>query len=316
MTPRGLVLGRRWDSDVVLEDGRASQVHALVLLTLNGPELLVLGKNATHVDGTERRGRLLLHDGAILEVPGGRFRVELVLGSEWASEGWWLETDSGRRYGLRALPFTVGGDTTDHLQLAGWPPVALRFFAARGAVAVEFGADGGALNDTVVPAGTTELPQNWDRITFGGDTEGGTSLVLRTGGASERPPTVMAGAQLGPVWVRFTFLPSGGRLEVDLADGAGVCALQLSELRARLLAALLAPKGGYSAGDAIPDDQLASAIWPNVPGRGRVDLNVLIHRTRGDLVRAGLNPASIVERTRRGGSTRFVLAPGAQVEVC
>ena len=157
MTPRGLVLGRRWDSDVVLEDGRASQVHALVLLTLNGPELLVLGKNATHVDGTERRGRLLLHDGAILEVPGGRFRVELVLGSEWASEGWWLETDSGRRYGLRALPFTVGGDTTDHLQLAGWPPVALRFFAARGAVAVEFGADGGALNDTVVPAGTTEI---------------------------------------------------------------------------------------------------------------------------------------------------------------
>jgi len=300
---------------VILEDGRASQVHALVLLTLNGPELLVLGKNATHVDGTERRGRLLLHDGAILEVPGGRYRVELVMGSEWAAQGWWLETGSGRRYGLRALPFTVGADATDHLQLASWPAAALRFFAARGAVAVEFGADG-VLNDATVPAGTTEILQNWDRISFGDDPEGATSLVLRTGGASERPPTVMAGARLGPVWVRFTFLPTGGRLEVDLADGAGVCALQLSELRARLLAALLAPKGGYSAGDAIPDDQLASAIWPNVPGRGRVDLNVLIHRTRGDLVRAGLNPASILERTRRGGSTRFVLAPGAQVEVC
>ena len=309
VTGRGLMMGRRHDSDVVLQDTRASQHHALLTVSLDGPELLIMGKNPTQVNGSTRRGRVALSDGAVLEMPGGRFTVEVRGGSEWSDQAWWLEFADGSRFGLRTLPFGVGGGPEDQLRIDGWPPGALIFHAARGALTMELGADG-ALNDNEAGAGTTELVENWDRVSFGE-----VGVTLRSGGASERTSTVMAGKAPGPTWVRFTFLANGGRLEVDMDDGVGVTRLELAELRARLLAALLRPKGEYEAGDAIPDEMLVPAIWPGMSNRGRVDLNVLIHRTRNDLVRAGLNPATIIERARKGGSTRFVLAPDARITV-
>jgi hypothetical protein len=57
------------------------------------------------------------------------------------------------------------------------------------------------------------------------------------------------------------------------------------------------------------------SIWAGQPGRGRTDLNVLIHRTRKDLLTAGINPAAVLARARKGGATSFRLAKDAAVSV-
>ena len=101
---------------------------------------------------------------------------------------------------------------------------------------------------------------------------------------------------------------------MGFADGA-THTVDLAELRANLVAALLTPPRPYKAGELIPDDVLAPAIWPGQQERGRTDLNLLLHRTRKNLLRAGINPSVVLARAKKGGATCFRLSPGAHVVV-
>lgn len=305
---RGVVLGRRPDCDVVLASPKASSVHAIVTPTLDGLELLVLGRNPTTVDGDRVQGRALLRDGAVLALPGGEFTVALGATRTWSARPWTLLHPDGQRYALRRLPFALGGSTRDHLLVPGWPDGAVEFHAAEGAVAAEFHA-AGTLNDTPLSAGAVEIIEDEDRLLFRG-----VEVQVRSARPRERTPTVLAGTT-GLTVARFEFLPNGGRLTIQTDAQTPPLTLELPELRGRLIAALLSPPSTYEAGDLIPDELLIPAIWSANADRTRVDLNVLIYRTRKALLKAGINPARVIARARVGGATRIQLAAGARVEV-
>ena len=304
--PQGLRLGRLADCDIVLVDPAASQVQAVLSLTAEGLELLALGRNPTRVNGEDTRGRQILVDQDLVEVPGARLRVQFTPGR--AAPTWWVEHPDGHRYAVRRLPWVVGGGLEDDLRVPGWPAGAVQLLSAGDGVAIEFAAPG-HLNDEPLPAGAVETPESWDRLTFGTVSVG---LRAVEGGRREGS-TVIVARDAGVKRAHFVFRPNGAILSVDFGEGAVLA--ELPELRARLVAVLLQPPRGYVAGDFLPDEALLRAIWPGAVQRDRVDLNVVIHRTRKDLVRAGLNPALVLERPRQGGAARFVLAPGATVHV-
>ena len=89
----------------------------------------------------------------------------------------------------------------------------------------------------------------------------------------------------------------------------------MPERRFALLATLLTPSGGMSAGDFVPDDVVCSGVWPRNRQKGREHVNVLLKRAREDLVKAGLNGFKLLERAQGGGATRFVLPSGVSITV-
>jgi len=305
---RGLVLGRRPDCDIVLASGRASQVQAMLTPTLEGLELLSLGRNPTRVDGEEVKVRTLLEDNATVQVPGTSFTVELAPRSAWSRAVWSVVPPSGHAYSLRRLPFRIGGSATDHLRLLGWPDGAVELLAADGGVAIEFHADG-RLNDSQMAQGAVEMMRDDDHIEFAG-----TAVQARSTAGKPRATTVLLG-QDGVRELTFTFLPTGARLDIQFAGEDQVRQVVLSELRARFVGALLQPPRGYTAGDLIPDDVLIPAIWSANSQRTRVDVNVLIYRTRRFLLKNGINPDRLFARARLGGSTRVLLLPGSKATV-
>ncbi len=128
---------------------------------------------------------------------------------------------------------------------------------------------------------------------------------------SSGDPTVdaLGGPPPLPHAARLTFLPIGGRLELQLAGTWRT--LDLSELRFRMVAVLLGQPWQPEA--FVADERLLRGIWPRET-RGRVDLNQLLHRTRHAFRRAGLEAGRLIERAPRGGGTRFRLAAGARVD--
>jgi hypothetical protein len=302
---RGLLFGRAPECDVVLADRKSSKHHALVRPSLEGLDLFALGRNPTRVNGepTERFARLQARDR--LELPGGSWRVALAEpGADVAV--WQVHVEGGGQYGLRWAPITIGGGEDDDICVSGWPAGALRFLFVRGTLAVEIGAPMVA-GGVALPAVALDLPAHGDRFESGG------VAVTLLAGRREAPATAMADEDRLPEVVRFEFLPDGGRLTVH-AGGAAPRSLELPELRGRLVAALLKPPGKLGAGDWVPDEVLIPAVWSGAAERGRTDLNLLLHHTRKALARAGVDPA-LLDRARRGGGTRFKLAPGARIDV-
>ena len=85
----------------------------------------------------------------------------------------------------------------------------------------------------------------------------------------------------------------------------------LPDKRCDLMALLLSPPEPLRAGDFVEDEVLLGRIWGKEL-KARTDVNVLVHRLRKDLERAGLD-ATWVERQKGGGATRFLLLPGTRV---
>lgn len=173
---------------------------------------------------------------------------------------------------------------------------------------MEFLAEG-QLNQASMAMGAVESVRDGDRLAFGGVA---VSVHIASDQASESTQLL---SQDGARRAVFEFLPNGGQLTLTFRDGPAPFAVVLPELRARLMATLLQPPGGYTAGDLVPDDVLIPSVWPGQPHRDRTDMNVLIYRTRKSLLKAGLNPDRVLARARAGGSTRFRLAAGADVVV-
>jgi hypothetical protein len=306
---RGLLLGRRADCDIVLDDKRASQHHALITPTLRGLELVALGRNPTKVDGRPVERQTVVRHGQAIEVPGGLFMVHSPGDRRSGSLPAWVAIHpDGHVYGIRQLPYSIGGGPEDDLQVRGWAPAALCFYPVQGALAVETSANL-LLNGDEIEAGAVEVLEPGD-IFSAADLE----VRIDDARAKDGEATDMRARSPHATELLFEFLPNGGRLTLEFDDGEKMI-VELAELRARLVAALLTPGGGYDAGEFIPDEVLLTSIWPGNSGRGRTDLNVLIHRTRKTLMKAGINPSTVIARARQGRATSIRLAPGAKVTV-
>ena len=302
---RGLLLGRRRNCDIVLLDRQASAVHLSILPTVEGLEATVLGRNPTHINGQPIQGRVLLSGGDALDVPGARYIVECEQPELWRQATWIVETLGGR-FGLKQLPAVIGGGIDDDLRVPGWPPHALRLSSAQGDLAVEFGADGLHRQESQ-PEGAVVGVEHGDDFRF---QETSIRLFLAFG---EAETTVSGGSSSPPDEVHFRFLPNGGMVDLRWSTPSWSVSVQLPELRARLVAALLRPPPPYRMGDFIPDDVLIRSIWSSQASKGRTDLNLLLHRTRQLLLQAGVNPVGLLVRPPQGGSVCFRLASGARV---
>lgn len=269
--------------------------------------MTVLGRNPTLVNGHPVQGRVLLAPDDQLEVPGGKFTVEAEGGGPWKQLTWIVEVQ-GQRFGLRQLPVVIGGGENDDLRIPNWPPNALRLSAAQGELAVEFGANG-KHNREVQPEGAVLGLAHGDTVGFSGIN----ARLYHAFGEAET--TVSGSSGQAPNNVRFRFLPTGGVLDVEWSTPAWSYTVQLPELRARLVAALLKPTQPYKAGDFVPDEVLVKSIWSGQAGKGRTDLNLLLHRTRQVMLQAGINPVGLLVRPPQGGSVCFRLAAGAKVSI-
>ncbi len=297
---RGLLFGRAPECDVVLEDRRASKRQALLRPSVEGLELFALGRNPTRLGGrvVDRYARPAA--GEELELPGGTWRIDRG-GAPERAPIWQLEVAGGGRYGLRWLPFTVGGGA-DHLVMEGWPAQALCFIQAGGTLVAELGA-ALSIGGRSAPAGSLDLPGHGQRYELAGR-----RLTLLSAARDGAPPA----ERTLPVRARLTLLSGGGRLTLEFPDQR-IGEVELPPPRGRLIAVLLSPPPHYRAGDWLPDEVLIPSIWP-AEAQGSAALDQLLHQTRRDLAWAGLDP-SLLTRDRRGGGARLSLAPGALIEV-
>lgn len=305
--PTGILIGRAPHCDVVLTEPGASRVQAIVFAGPDGPCLTVLGKGPTAVNGEPVHERDLA-GGDRIELPG--LALEVLAAPEQVaaplSSTWVLRGPRGL-FGVVRTPFAVGSSTDADLRLKGGPAVALRFHLAdrlhvEAVTAIEI--DGVPCE----PGAIEELRPGAIVRYAGGQFEVISDNLLGLASTESSP------AQLedDPSEVRLEFLARGGRLTVGWRGVHRT--VYLPERRCDLVAALLRPPPPFGPGDFVPDEVLLPRIWP---GRAmtRVDLNVLLHRARHDLVRAEIDGAALLARAEGGNATRFRLARDARVSI-
>lgn len=307
ITPSGVLIGRGAHCDVVSTEPQASRVQAIVFAGPSGPALTVLGKAATAVNGQPVARDRELADGDRIELPGVVLDVIAEVDATAAPPAsTWVVRGPGGLFGVVRSPFTVGGARGSDLCIDGAAPALIRFHIADRLyveavvpIAID-GVDHAAGELEALPTGAT--------ITCAGhrfDVVAGGSLGQgSTAGAAD--------ADDGPTRVRLAFLARGGRLTV--AGRSGERSVYLPERRCDLVAMLLSPPAPYRAGDFVPDDVLLPRLWPGKT-MTRGDLNVVLHRARHDLVRAGLDGAALLARAEGGNATAFRLGRDAAVIV-
>jgi len=287
-----VVIGRAPDCDLVIAASTASRKHALVRLASDGPELVPFGRGPTLLDGQPVRGSAALKHGSQLQVGTVSIRVGVAEAVPQPTR-WLLAAPTQERIPLPQGRSSAGGSLADDVVIpcvpAGW-------------MALDAGPDGVRVQIDGEP----------DRMLLAGDALHVAGRVFRLERAARgtQETTRLDSGGL-PSRVRLAFLPRGGRLHV--IDGPHPVELYLTERRCALVAVLLQPPAGLSAGDPVPDTLLRPRIWRD--GGDRHGLNVLIARVRRDLHNAGLNGHLLIERLKGGGATRFALAPGGQAVV-
>ncbi len=313
ITPAGIVLGRSPHCEIVLDSNQASRRHALVYLGARGPRLVVLGRGPTTVSGAPVDGEAELANGVRLGVPGLELEVQHDPGAtpriQPRAPVWVLSNPSGGYFGMARFPFLVGGSAEDDLRVEAWPPGALCFRVTdTGRLQLEVSAPVAIDGEPIEGEGPHPLDRGAEiamagaaiRVITGGAFASGSTA------AEESPPTgEVARAEL-------EFLPRGGRLHLTV--GSEVCSVYLADRRCNLIAVLLQPPDPHAPGDYIEDDVVIARVWGK-SGATRTNLNVLLHRVRKDLDRAGLDGAAMIERREGGGATRFTLGEGAKVEL-
>ncbi len=306
--PTGILIGRAPHCDVVLTEPEASRVQAIVFSGTEGPCLAVLGKGPTAVNGEPVVHERCLAAGDLLELPGLALKV-LAAPEEAAApprSSWVLRGPSGL-FGVARTPFTVGSGAGADLRLDGGPAVALRFHLAdrlhvEAVAAIEI--DGVSCE----PGSLEELRPGAIVRHAGGQFEVVSTNPMNLTSTESGP----ASAGDPPSEIRLEFLSRGGRLTVGWRGLDR--AVYLPERRCDLVAALLQPPPPFAPGSFVPDEVLLPRIWPG-RAMSRVDLNVLIHRARHDLVRAELDGATLLDRAKGGSATRFRMALDARVIV-
>lgn len=302
--PRGLVLGRGDDCDLILTDPKASAIHAALMVTSRGPVLRGFGRNPTLVDGRPVTGAIL-QEGASISLPGAHYR----LGRGDPDPPSWLLQWGPQRFGLRGGPLLVGSSPAVDLLLPGWPAEAFALTVAQGALVIELLAPL-LLDGCERQPGVVHTLSAGDHIGWQGE-----DLVVRSAGAGQSPDSSpKPPATMPPHSVRLHHDPAGGHLLLGFASQRQV-QLDLPPLQSRLLALLLQPPGAYVAGERVPDALMISRLWPKEPQRTRPDLDAVVHRTRKQLLAAGLDPSGVLMRDPAQDGTAFKLASDSHVTV-
>ncbi len=311
--PAGLLIGRRADCDLVLNDEHASRRHAIVHRTAGGVALVSLGRGSPRTDGS---GNAELADGTRLSFPGLAVTVRASTTVDDADPLWVLRHHGGGIFGVSERGLSIGGGPDDDLRIAGCAPGSALFRVARGQLFLEAGV---ALGVSARKAGLVKLvPGTVHRLSRGNVVHlGRAQISVLVGGATYLGTTIGRGGAAAqdmtePPSVRLQFLPRGGRLFVTL--GGEETVVYLAGRRCDLAACLLQPPAPYAPGEPIPDDVLIPRVWPGGT-ETRSAVGVLLHRLRRDLVHAGLDGVALVVRAEGGGATRFAVPSGASVSV-
>jgi hypothetical protein len=302
----GVLIGRSTDCDIVLAEPQISRHHALVYLEGGVPKLVVLGTGDVRVQDQDVRDPRDLEAGERIDV--GALQLSVVSGAQSGGPPkYLLQLIRGGAYSVQGPRFTIGGDAEDDLNLPTLPPHAITIEPHEGFLSVETSVSG-------IRVGGRELPPT----ELGSLRDGGT---LKHGDTTLRVVAVDSSASAktrqgfdvaeGPVSVALTRLPRGGRLHVQWEDNEGD--VYLAERRFALVEALVAPASG-GKGDFLEDAVVMERVWPG-EDRNRTHLNTLIHRTRKDLVAAGLDGPALIERAEGGGATRFAISELCHVVV-
>lgn len=289
---------------MLLLDPRASGTHALVWLTPHGPELVAFGRNPTRINGMAVEGASPLASGDRVELPGETLTVQTSPAGPPSESVWIIAVTEERPWSVYREPIRIGGSTRDDLFVEAWPPTALVLSPFANSLAVQFEIEA-RCNGKEIEAGVVRQGKPGDGIEIGGTTLRILDLV------DVVSTTQTQGADDTIEHVRFTFLPHGG--ELHLLWEAAEHRVRFPEIRARLVASLLTAPAGYEPGDWIPDEDLVTLVWPRMPGKGRTDVNTVLHRVRRDLLDAGVDAFALIERDM--GATRFVLPSGVEPEV-
>lgn len=307
ITAGGLVFGRAAHCDLVSTDPAVSRDQAIVVAGAGRPSLIVLGRGRTRVAGEDVEHERELAAGDVIELPG--LRATVVAEDEpvpATTTSWVVHSRTGGLFGVARSPFVIGGSATADLRMDGWPAEVLRLVIVDRlhVHAVEpIEVDGRAL-----AVGDVEALVTGSMIAYRDEV-----LEVIAGGALGADTTSpRTGEPVGAEAVRLEYLPRGGRLTVRV--GGQERTVYLAEKRCDLIALLVRPPAPYAAGQLIPDDAVLPRVWPGKT-MARVDLNVLLHRTRHDLIRAGLDGPLLLPRADGGNATRFLLVPGARVEL-
>lgn len=310
VTAAGVLIGRAAQCDVVLAHAQASRTHAIVVAGPRGPRLTVLGQGSTLVNHQVVEHERELVEGDVVAVPGLALEVATdgEAGAPAATTSWVIESSTSGHFGIARTPFAVHGGADADLRIDGWP-ARVMIFHVSSQLEVE-AIEAIELDGAGLEPGDRERVGPGSVIEFGAE-----RLTVVAGGVLGEQSTQSEEDELAgeaPVYARIEFLPRGGRLTVRQRGTER--SVYLAERRCDLVAALLQPPGGHAPGDYIADELLLPRIWPG-RAMSRGDLNVLIHRTRRDLVRADLDGAKLLPRIPGGNATRFTLAPDARVEL-
>lgn len=303
----GVLIGRSTDCEIVVIEPDVSRHQALVYLEGGDPRFVSLGSATCIVNGRIVDGKLPLRDRDTIKIG----ELELTVRAEAREERtpcWLVQMVGGGLYSVAKERFTIGGGSTDDLRVDGLDHAAVVLQPATEFVAVEATTGAVKVARKVLEPGDVGTARVGDLVKVGP-----VAVRILAGDAiAEATMRHHLREEIGATLARLTFLPRGGRMELEVL-GRRV-QVYLAERRCNLVACLLKPPDPFSPGDYVDDEILIPRVWPN-QARGRTDLNTLLHRARKDLVSAGVDGAAIIERADGGGATRFTLRPSAVVTV-
>ncbi len=306
---RGVTLvGRDPTCDIVLRNSKVSRRQLLIHVRRDAVELVNLGRQEVCCDGlTLGEGAAVIAEGARVSIGKTHFAELRALSEEDDAPRWLARVDHSPALTIPREGFVVGGGVTDELRIKGWPAAALRLQPIDAGVIVEGS-----------PA-VRELLQAEERARFDGDgfarvdpeqplrvMKRVLSVFLVSTTTTTRTSTVLGNTK---TVLKLESFGRGGVITVE--RGSEVSSAYLSRLRFALLCALVRPRavsGGY-----VDLETMSAEIWPDDDFKTEYDFNVLLHRVRQDLIRAGLGADEFIERARGSGRLRSPIAANATV---
>ena len=300
-----MFIGRNPSCDIILQSSKISNYHACIHTGTSGLELIPLGRGTTLLNNRPLKTRRKLTNGDILEFYGKKATIH-ILGSESPPRVWWLHLQN-LVIGIRKT-ITIGSGHNDSIYIPNLPISAFKLHPTQDALIAEVDHPV-TLNQLFYSAGNTiSIPGN--TLLISGDFSCQLTVRVNPTTASTQVSEVIS----LPRQIVFQFLPTGGKLELIFSPEKKAV-IKLAELRALLIGSLLCPAGGLKAGDFIPNDQLIRRIWPKNENKTRIHLNVLIHRTRKEFEKHGLNGMDFIQREGSNDATRFFLAPNTPTTI-